>query len=259
MTVFAAFLLLSLAWSWACWLPLAFGVDAGSATPWLVQAGSFGPLCAALAALAPRSRRTGRLAFRHVLAQPRRLLSGAGLLAVAVPIAILLAAQRTWLATGGVALPPIDTREFLPLAMAVFAFGVVPEELGWRGYALPAWLQGRDPVGAAFTLGLAWIIWQLPLYFVPGTYQSGIDIGSAAGLLHATNILAESLLLCALYRMTGSIWPVIVYRGMTVLAGELWQLPVSMELHRCLWTIAVAFVVLARPSAFHMTARPSTA
>ncbi len=246
----AAFFLLSIATSWACWVPLVLDDATISAPLWRVQLGALGPLLAVAALLARPAQREQRAAFWQRLTQPRRLLSAGGLLAVMVPAAILFAARGTWHAAGGIALPAIGMAEFLPLAGALFLLGVVPEELAWRGYALPEWLKARDPISVALLLGLAWNIWQLPLFLVPGSYQSAL--GSAAGLLHAINIMAESLLMCALYRLSGSVWTALVFRGMTALAGEIWQLPVAVELHRYLWTIAAALVVLTQPRLFRM-------
>jgi membrane protease YdiL (CAAX protease family) len=42
------------------------------------------------------------------------------------------------------------------------------EEIGWRGYALPA-LATRFGLGpVSILVGLAWGIWHLPFFFLPG-------------------------------------------------------------------------------------------
>jgi membrane protease YdiL (CAAX protease family) len=46
------------------------------------------------------------------------------------------------------------------------------EELGWRGYLLPA-LQARwSSLTSSVVLGVIWALWHLPLFFMAGTSQS---------------------------------------------------------------------------------------
>jgi CAAX protease family protein len=40
--------------------------------------------------------------------------------------------------------------------------GVVGEEVGWRGFALPTLLEKNSPLAASFILGLIWAIWHAP-------------------------------------------------------------------------------------------------
>ena len=50
------------------------------------------------------------------------------------------------------------------------------EELGWRGYAMPA-LQARfGSVWASLILGLLWGLWHLPTFWIPGSSQYGLPI-----------------------------------------------------------------------------------
>ncbi|MGD2103945.1 MAG: CPBP family intramembrane metalloprotease [Anaerolineae bacterium] len=54
------------------------------------------------------------------------------------------------------------------------------EEPGWRGYAQEG-LQRRMPViAASLVVGIFWAAWHLPLFFVAGTYQTGLGVGTAA-------------------------------------------------------------------------------
>ena len=56
-------------------------------------------------------------------------------------------------------------------ALFLFFFGPVPEEVGWRGVALPALKERYGFRIAVLFLGLMWAIWHLPLFFFRDTYQ----------------------------------------------------------------------------------------
>jgi len=57
----------------------------------------------------------------------------------------------------------------IPFILYIFLFGPIPEELGWRGYALGK-LQSRwSALYASVILGIAWVVWHLPLFFIRGT------------------------------------------------------------------------------------------
>ena len=61
--------------------------------------------------------------------------------------------------------------EILPFAIFILIFGPLPEELGWRGYALDG-LQARyNALISSLILGLIWALWHVPLFFMNGTWQ----------------------------------------------------------------------------------------
>jgi len=84
--------------------------------------------------------------------------------------------------------------------------GPLGEELGWRGYALPALATRMTWRTASALIGLIWGLWHLPLFFMAGTPQSHIPIA-----LFLTSILAQSVILAWLFMSTNkSIVPALV-------------------------------------------------
>lgn len=85
-----------------------------------------------------------------------------------VPISALASGLEYLLGAHGVVrFQPINA-----LSLLVFVL-VVGEEIGWRGFALPRLLQRFGPWSASILLGLAWAVWHLPLFFMPGMPQYG--------------------------------------------------------------------------------------
>ena len=59
----------------------------------------------------------------------------------------------------------------LSYAIMLLSFGPIPEELGWRGVALPALKARYGFQKAVLFLGFMWAIWHLPLFFFRETFQ----------------------------------------------------------------------------------------
>ena len=59
----------------------------------------------------------------------------------------------------------------IPFIFIMFFFGPVPEELGWRGFALDHLEKEYSKITASIILGFFWMMWHLPLFFIKGSYQ----------------------------------------------------------------------------------------
>lgn len=94
------------------------------------------------------------------------------------PLKSCLAALFDWL-QGGSGIAPETLTRFLerplmvvPTVIFWFLFGPLPEELGWRGYALDG-LQARyNALVSSLIVGIVWSLWHLPLFLIPGTWQA---------------------------------------------------------------------------------------
>lgn len=100
-------------------------------------------------------------------------------------------------------------------------FGAL-EEPGWRGYAQEG-LQRRLPVLiAALIIALFWAAWHLPLFFIPGTYQYQLGLGSAAFWAFHLALLPGSIIYAWLYNITGRvIFAPLLFHGLGNMAREL--------------------------------------
>jgi uncharacterized protein len=175
------FFLVTFAWSWIIWAPLAL---AGSGVLALDEAvrslptmpalmlGAFGPAVGACfavwtlegrAALAAFLRRFGSLRFGWKAWTAMFVVLGA-VNAVAWYLPEAFGYER----------PPmlLPSVFVFPIWWVVMVFlGGGQEEVGWRGYILEP-LEARFGLwGGNVVLGVVWSVWHGPLWFIPGTTQ----------------------------------------------------------------------------------------
>ncbi len=82
------------------------------------------------------------------------------------------------------------------------------EELGWRGIMQPE-LEKKLPFQIATLItGCVWMAWHIPLWFVVGTSQQGMNYG-----LYCIYGLILSFWLATLYKKTNSIFSCVVFHG----------------------------------------------
>ncbi|MBS3768564.1 MAG: CPBP family intramembrane metalloprotease, partial [Candidatus Cloacimonetes bacterium] len=100
----------------------------------------------------------------------------------------------------------------IPYALMLFFFGPLPEELGWRGVALPLLNKKWGFSAAVLFLGFMWSIWHLPLFFVEGTYQYQLGLGSGLFWNYMVAVLFTSVVYGFIYFGTNrSILAVILF------------------------------------------------
>jgi membrane protease YdiL (CAAX protease family) len=136
--------------------------------------------------------------------------------------------------------------QIVPLALFLLVFGPLPEELGWRGYALDR-LQARwSALLSSLFLGVAWAVWHLPLFVMCGTYQSGLGLGTRAFWLFMFNLLPASVLYTWIYNHTRrSTLSAILLHWSVNLTGELVPLFGRAEVYEsALLAVAAIAVIL---------------
>ena len=96
------------------------------------------------------------------------------------------------------------------------------EELGWRGIMQPE-LEKRFPFPIATLItGCVWMAWHIPLWFVEGTSQQGINFG-----LYCIYGLILSFWLATIYKKTKSIFCCVVFHGFSNLMLSLFVIKVN--------------------------------
>lgn len=198
----------ALAWSTAFWAAAALG--SGGADPpasLLFLIGGAGPCIAALFLTHVRESRAVQRDFWLRLVDVRRLSWPWWAIALLLHPALVGLAVAADAALGG-GLPEADRLaagplDLLALAFFVFWFGPLPEEIGWRGFALDRLQGGHGALRASLLLGSVWAVWHLPLFFVPGTFQAELGAGSLRFWIFMATLLPLSVLMTWIYNHTG--------------------------------------------------------
>ncbi|MDQ0466055.1 membrane protease YdiL (CAAX protease family) [Caulobacter ginsengisoli] len=137
---------------------------------------------------------------------------------------------------------------FVALPMVLFGTaqivantGPLGEELGWRGYALPRLLERTSAFIAALVIGLFWVLWHVPAFFISGVMGASI---SGFGWW-ALDTLALSVLMTWLFlRANGNVLvagmvPHFVINGMGAVAALLARPPEAAAMAMVALTVVV--------------------
>jgi CAAX protease family protein len=171
--------------------------------------GAFGPTLAALFLSWQKDGRHGvRTLLRRVLVWRVQIVWY--LFALLVPTLLfliaLLASRLAGFSPGPIFLQNVVLVVISAIAITL-PFGPIPEELGWRGFALPRLLHRHGPIAASLIVGFFWTLWHVPAFFVPGVaIPSAFAVTPWTVLLYLLNNTALCLIFTGLYlRTKGSV------------------------------------------------------
>jgi membrane protease YdiL (CAAX protease family) len=99
-------------------------------------------------------------------------------------------------------LPANGVVGWLMLVFFTFWFGPLPEEMGWRGFALDRLLKTQSALSASIILGCVWATWHLPLFAVPGTFQHDLGIATPRGWVFLATMVPLSVVITWVYQHT---------------------------------------------------------
>ncbi len=248
------FLALTLAWSWGCWgvmilTDLRMETFPGSL---LFILGGGGPALAAVALSLADREMARRTEYWKRIVDARRIPAAwyAAIFLVA-PLTALLAAGTRWLATG-------DLMDFsqaldllshpgglISLAVVTFFFGPLPEEIGWRGFALDRLQTRHSGLAASLILAAVWALWHVPLFLIKGSYQHSIGFGTPGFWLFSASLLPESILMTLVFNHTRrSTLAAALFHFMTNFTGQFIPFEESFSLYRLVWALLIAAAAL---------------
>lgn len=217
--------------SWFFWIPAAMFNQGTEVLPvtLLFYLGGIGPPLAGIVLTYLTQEREGRRDYWKRVIEFKRI--GVGWYAVILltfPILTILAILLDILAGGSGAQFETLTR-FLTQPLAILSFaaftlliGPLPEELGWRGYALDRLQAKWSALSSSLILGTAWSLWHLPLFFIKGTYQNGLGLGTTPFWLFMMAMLPESILMTWIYNNNQrSTLSAVLFHTMINFTGEI--------------------------------------
>jgi membrane protease YdiL (CAAX protease family) len=170
-----------------------------------------------------------------------------------VPLKAGLAALLDWLLGGnGIALEGAaqllqDPALILPTVVFWLLFGPLPEEPGWRGYALEGLQSRRGPLVSSLVIGLIWALWHRPLFFIDSSWQA-VEVGLLGGRfwLYMFNILLDSFVYTWIYNHTGrSILAAVLFHFSVNAFGEAFALSPRAEVFNFLLAALAAGLLAA--------------
>jgi membrane protease YdiL (CAAX protease family) len=217
------YFVIAFAFTWVLWWLAVLDVRGLISVPIPAQPlGAFGPLVAAVILTAQESGRAGLRSLLGRILQWRvspiwygvALLGPILLYLVALALEVLLGGQPPSLGSLIGVLPIV-----VIFAVYMVFFVALGEEVGWRGYALPA-LQARyGALISSVILGALWALWHLPLFFNPDTHYSDLPF-----VLQLAFQIPVGILFTWVFNSTGgSVLMAILMHAVLNASSRLWS------------------------------------
>ncbi len=172
---------LTFAISWILWLPAVLKSNGFPELPEIVGLpGMFAPFGPAIAAFWLTWRQSGREGVANLFRRgwtldfDKRWLVPTVFLMPLIALVTIAVFQLT-----GQAIEwefGLSVGAVLPTFLFIYFLNALPEEYGWRGYALGPLLNRHSALVASLLLGFIWGLWHLPLHFIEGSAQATIPV-----------------------------------------------------------------------------------
>ena len=249
------FLCADFSWTWFFWIAAVLSGMSVDKFPVqvLIALGGIGPVVSAIIlTYIKQDREAWRDYWRWVI-DFRRI--GAGWYAVILLTALILTAFAVLLDVffegSGAQLEAAARFVSQPLAILPFAifmlfFGPIPEELGWRGYALDRLQVRWSALISSLVLGTIWAMWHLPLFFIIGTYQNSPGFGTLFFRTFMMGLIPGAILYTWIYNNNRrSTLSAVLFHFTANFVGELFVLSERAELFLfLLWVLAAIAITI---------------
>jgi membrane protease YdiL (CAAX protease family) len=136
----------------------------------------------------------------------------------------------------------------LSLIASILFASLIPfiEELGWRGYVLDRLQEKRSALISSLILGVLWSLWHLPMFFIEGSYQAGLGVGTLEFWMFFLSIVPLTFVFTWIYNNNRrSTLAVILFHAMVNFTGELITLSKNAETIYSLSWFVVAIAITA--------------
>lgn len=248
------FLILTFGISWFFWIPAGLFPHDVETFPvtLLFYLGGAGPPLAGIILTYLTQEQDGRRDYWQRIFEFRRIGVGwyAVILLIIPALTVLAILLDIFMGGRGVDLEIITRFLNQPLTIFPFLafmilFGPLPEELGWRGYALERLQVKWSALVSSLILGTAWALWHIPLFFIEGTYQSRLGVGTLSFWLFTLAMFPESILMTWIFNNNRhSTLSAVLFHAMINLTGELLTVTERTKLFKVMMLTAVALVVV---------------
>lgn len=238
------------------WIPLwtfVIGMRQGwldFGLPFMIAAGTSATVLAAVFVHSTKNRGFIRSFWRRAF-DPRLIGAGWWLFIILMQTVINLLAIGISLGFGGSAEQFAVSQKVLEAPVIFFlmtmVYGPLPEELGWRGYGLDALRSRMNLLKASLLLGSFWMIWHLPLYFMPGSFQRGLLEYPPAFLAYVAAFFPVSIIMSWVYYKNGrSTLSAIMIHFFGNLNGELFSMALETRVYQAALSTLLAGFILWR-------------
>lgn len=203
----ACYLILTLSWSWLFWnASLWLNSSSDPSTSPLFLIGGAGPFLIAVFLTHWREAVSVQRSFWTRIFDPRPIGGVWWLAALFLhPIIIALAFVTNSIVSGDLPEFRLSMQSISAISSLIFFtfwFGPLPEEIGWRGFALDRIQTTMSPLKASLFLGTVWALWHVPLFWISGTFQHTLGFGSLRSWIFLVSMVPLSVLITWVYNNT---------------------------------------------------------
>ncbi len=247
------FFILTFVFSWLFWIIGILLHEAYPETPVQVFhyiGGVIPPLMAILMIYVRHTPEERRDYWQRVIGFKRIGTKWYAVILLMAPMLAGLGAMLDLIAGGKGAFPEAAARftshplAVIPFAIFILLFGPLPEELAWRGYALELLQKRWGALASSLFLGAAWTVWHIPLFFISGSYQHGLGLGTSGFWLFMADKIPQSVLMTWVYNNNRrSTLSAILFHFSVNFIGELFELTARAELFYIIFWVLAAIAV----------------